>query len=203
MILGVNPATVLDNISQTIGNIASKDSSINLKSISATLLFAKQSLAKFGLNVFEKSGKVVVKVNDLLKAIRSGGQAAFDKLKVILSGSDKYAKLAAGFSKYSGKVDINHILEEHAFNVTTNTKSKFIQNADIQNIANQAMTKEPRIIKIGTSTDIYTGQKFPSVLIEVDMGYQIGWNYQKTVKRNSLRIIINENGDIVTIIPVI
>lgn len=36
-----------------------------------------------------------------------------------------------------------------------------------------------------------------------DMGYQIGWNYQKTVARNGLRVIVDQSGNVLNAIPII
>jgi hypothetical protein len=202
LVLGVDPSKVLDNVAQTIGTIASKASSINVKSITATLLAAKQSLIKFGLNVFEKSGKVVVKVNDLLKAIRSGGQVAFDELKVLLGGSEKYSKIALGFPKWSGKIRLDHIDEFHNFN-TTNKKSKFIKNADYSKMVTEGVNKADTWRPVTSEYPYDSGTMVSSFVTEVEMGYQVGWSVGKTVPKNRLRIVIDEaTGTVISAYPV-
>lgn len=80
-------------------------------------------------------------------------------------------------------------------------------------LVDEALSKTPRSStqSISSVDDIFTakalnrniGDQFPSTVIDVDMGRQIGTNGKKTVSRNAIRIVKdNQTGIVITAIPI-
>jgi len=121
--------------------------------------------------------------------------------KGILDGTQQIIKSGLNFA---------HINKNHAFE-SAERGNKFLQGANINSLVDEALAKTTKKVEPSSSVvdDIETSQffgkpigtKFPSYVIDVDMGRQIGTNQQKTTARNSLRIIITDDKKIITAFP--
>ena len=118
----------------------------------------------------------------------------------VVRASGITSKVSQVFAKGIKSID-GHIFTEHVF-WANNTKSKFLEWANIEALIKEAYSKSGKKFIETTSKDLATWKEFPTIKIEVDMGRKVWTNANGWWDFQIMRIIVDYDGNVVSWYPV-
>ncbi|MCY6355398.1 hypothetical protein [Clostridium sp. ZS2-4] len=145
---------------------------------------------------FRKGEKFVIKLKELKKFAKTtkGAKIIKNSLKVVSKLGDikSVRKLAKGYKMTEARY-ITHILYRHGPTSTASNTGKFVGAFDIKRAIDQVLKSPNSVVKPNSN-------KRPGYIFEKTYSGVIGYDGKKACK--TIRVIIDEVGNVVTAFPV-